>query len=303
MKTKIILIIVLIFITACTNNQITGRFINQEFEITTYYTPKESDFTKWSTSNIPDLDSSKACKISNKGFYEEVKCQGSGISKDNKICKYDQITNVRDTSQCKPLTSKFSRGITATGTNPTAHRTIAVDPNVIPYNSTIYIEFENNTEWSGCYIAEDTGSMIKGDHIDIYTGTELVYLPKKATISLGCDNKITRIEKPDYTQLPSFFKYIEPDPFDNYNHIYQKMYIINNECISSNNTKQCVENKTKNLKGWYIKGCPDENITFSDNSTIIICVINESETYPYFDYENKKIDYRPSRIRFAWQFG
>ena len=42
-------------------------------------------------------------------------------------------------------------GITATGTVATAGRTIAVNPNVIPYGSTVYIE------GYGTYIAEDTG--------------------------------------------------------------------------------------------------------------------------------------------------
>ena len=51
---------------------------------------------------------------------------------------------------------------TATGTRPKENRTIAVDPNVIPYGSTVYIE------GFGYYIAEDTGGAIKGNRIDIF---------------------------------------------------------------------------------------------------------------------------------------
>lgn len=42
-------------------------------------------------------------------------------------------------------------------------RTIAVDPDIIPYGSRVKIE-----GLAGTYIAEDTGGMINGDHIDIY---------------------------------------------------------------------------------------------------------------------------------------
>lgn len=53
---------------------------------------------------------------------------------------------------------------TATGTIPTVGRTVAVDPNVIPYGTKIKIPAMGE----GTYIAEDTGGMIKGNHIDIY---------------------------------------------------------------------------------------------------------------------------------------
>ena len=51
---------------------------------------------------------------------------------------------------------------TATGTIAKQGRTIAVDSDVIPYGSTVYIE-----GW-GYYIAEDCGGGVNGNHIDIY---------------------------------------------------------------------------------------------------------------------------------------
>ena len=51
---------------------------------------------------------------------------------------------------------------TSTGTYAKQGRTIAVDPSIIPYGSTVYIE-----GW-GYYTAEDCGGGIKGNHIDIY---------------------------------------------------------------------------------------------------------------------------------------
>lgn len=57
-------------------------------------------------------------------------------------------------------------GITASGTEATQGRTIATDPSVIPTGSVVY--FEGIDGLTGGYIAEDTGSAIKGNKIDLY---------------------------------------------------------------------------------------------------------------------------------------
>ena len=53
---------------------------------------------------------------------------------------------------------------TSTGTKPTPGRTIAVDPNVIPYGAEVIIDGHT-------YIAEDCGGAIKGNRIDILFAT------------------------------------------------------------------------------------------------------------------------------------
>lgn len=77
-----------------------------------------------------------------------------GICKLTAYCKenYPHICNDGDSST------------TATGTVPTAGRTIAVDPKVIPYGSKVII---NGHE----YIAEDCGGAVKGNRIDILFNT------------------------------------------------------------------------------------------------------------------------------------
>lgn len=52
-------------------------------------------------------------------------------------------------------------GITASGTHVTSGRTVAVDPNVIPYGTELYIE------GYGWRVAEDCGGAVKESHIDI----------------------------------------------------------------------------------------------------------------------------------------
>lgn len=64
-------------------------------------------------------------------------------------------------------------GITSSGTKATVGRTIAVDPEVIPLGSRVYICFPPEySSLDGVYIAEDTGRLIKGDKIDIFFGED-----------------------------------------------------------------------------------------------------------------------------------
>lgn len=62
---------------------------------------------------------------------------------------------------CPQCCGQWADGITFTGTTATAGRTIAVDPNVIPLGSTVYINGQ-------AYIAEDIGGAIKGNRIDVF---------------------------------------------------------------------------------------------------------------------------------------
>lgn len=59
-----------------------------------------------------------------------------------------------------------SDGITATGVKATAGRTIAVDPDVIPYGTELFID-------GFTYRAEDTGGSIKGNKLDIFFANHL----------------------------------------------------------------------------------------------------------------------------------
>lgn len=58
-----------------------------------------------------------------------------------------------------PASAAF--GITASGTHAKVGRTVAVDPNIIPIGSLVYIP---DIGWR---VAEDSGGAVKGRHIDI----------------------------------------------------------------------------------------------------------------------------------------
>lgn len=63
---------------------------------------------------------------------------------------------------CSKCCGGGANALTASGARVQANHTIAVDPNVIPLGSTVYID------GFGTYVAEDTGGAIKNNKIDIY---------------------------------------------------------------------------------------------------------------------------------------
>lgn len=63
-------------------------------------------------------------------------------------------------------TAYYGDPLTYVGTVPQVGVTIAVDPNVIPLGTRVYIP-----EFNKVFIAEDTGSAIKGNKIDIFMNT------------------------------------------------------------------------------------------------------------------------------------
>lgn len=68
-------------------------------------------------------------------------------------------------------------GLTATGTNVTVGRTIAVDPKIIPYGTKVYIE------GYGFRVAEDCGGGVKKNHIDVAVNTH------SDAMSMGVKNR------------------------------------------------------------------------------------------------------------------
>lgn len=94
-----------------------------------------------------------ACVLSNKVCY--------ATTADSLSC-YDNYQVYETTAYCACRECSGCWGNqTSTGRTCIAGRTVAVDPQVIPYGSKVTIDGHT-------YIAEDCGSGVKGYHIDIY---------------------------------------------------------------------------------------------------------------------------------------
>lgn len=93
---------------------------------------------------------------------------------DNLMEREDEEDNAEVTSlgefeithycTCAACCGTYASGYTATGTKATPGRTVAADPEVIPYGTTIIIDGKE-------YIVEDCGGAVKGNHIDVLMGS------------------------------------------------------------------------------------------------------------------------------------
>lgn len=73
------------------------------------------------------------------------------------------------TAYCGGTCCSSGTGITASGNIAEEGKTIGVDPDIIPLGSKVKIVFSDGTEH--VYRADDTGSAINGNIIDLYMGT------------------------------------------------------------------------------------------------------------------------------------
>lgn len=97
-----------------------------------------------------------------------ISAEENNSKEDVFIPELTEIGNFRVTHYCpcSVCCGEWSDGFTASGTVATEGRTIAVDPNVIPIGSKVALFYDDGRI---CYyIAEDTGSAIKGNKVDVF---------------------------------------------------------------------------------------------------------------------------------------
>ncbi len=116
-----------------------------------YAQPKKTIYTQPSHSKqMQNINHKKNVQ------HSQLKAKTSYHKKGNVYMQQGKRMQVGATAYCNDP-------ITFTGTVPQVGRTIAVDPNVIPLGSRVYIP-----QFDRVFIAEDTGGKIKGNRIDIY---------------------------------------------------------------------------------------------------------------------------------------
>lgn len=160
-----------------------GRLLGV-FRNTYYDFPNERDFDG---EAVPLKDAS--CNTIREvpvGFHDAVCVQGSGmlangetVSFAKRDCSCARVCPRTEQRICFDLLSRqsFPWGRGAMGKAITPLLTVAVDSDVIPLGTPIYIpEYdgaprdEHGTLHDGCFIAQDRGLRVKGKHVDIFTG-------------------------------------------------------------------------------------------------------------------------------------
>jgi 3D (Asp-Asp-Asp) domain-containing protein len=161
-----------------------GRVLGT-FRNTYYDFPSEADFSGESVA----LKNGKCKTIKSvaRTFYEAVCVQGSGtlssgstVSFAKRDCECAELCPRTGQHICfDELDAKsFPWGRGATGRAITPLLSVAVDTDLIPLDTPIYIpeldgvarDPSRSSFHDGCFIAQDRGVRVKGQHVDIFTG-------------------------------------------------------------------------------------------------------------------------------------
>jgi 3D (Asp-Asp-Asp) domain-containing protein len=157
------------------------------FRNTYYHFPAESEFN----GDVTPLYNGACEPIRSvpKGFHDALCVQGSGLLSSGATVSFAK----RDCScaaEC-PRTNqhicfdvldkeRFPWGRGATGKAITPLLTVAVDTDVIPLHTAIYVpeydgvprDVSRSSVHDGCFVAQDRGLRVKGRHIDVFAGDQ-----------------------------------------------------------------------------------------------------------------------------------
>jgi 3D (Asp-Asp-Asp) domain-containing protein len=155
------------------------------FRNTYYDFPNEGDFEG---TPVP-LKNARCDTIASvtKGFFQAVCVQGSGtlrrgstVSFAKRDCACAETCERTEQKICfdelDPKEFPWGRG--ATGKPITPLLTVAVDPEVIPLGTAVYVpeldglprDAKSSSHHDGCFVAQDKGLKVKGRHLDVFTG-------------------------------------------------------------------------------------------------------------------------------------
>jgi 3D (Asp-Asp-Asp) domain-containing protein len=187
-----------------------GRVLGK-FRNTYYDFPNEADHAK--EGGLVAIKNARCgtIKMVPRGFYEAVCVQGSGtlatgatISFAKRDCECAEVCPRTGQRICfdELDRARFPWGRGATGEPITPLLTVAVDSQVLPLGTSLYIpEYDglprdpaHTSLHDGCFVAQDRGIRIKGKQVDIFTGHESVtrlwntLVPSNQGVTVVLDN-------------------------------------------------------------------------------------------------------------------
>jgi 3D (Asp-Asp-Asp) domain-containing protein len=161
-----------------------GRVLGT-FRNTYYDFPREADH-KGPTTPLMNAQCQPIAQVP-KAFHDALCVQGSGslkrggtVSFAKRDCACAEVCPRTGQRICfealDAATFPFGRG--AMGTAITPMRTLAADTSILPMGTVVYIpeldgapRGEAGDALDGCFVVEDRGLKVKGEHVDIFTGS------------------------------------------------------------------------------------------------------------------------------------
>jgi len=163
-----------------------GGKILGTFRNTYYDFPSEAEHAAKSSTSVPLMNGScqPIAKVP-RTFYEAVCVQGSGslakggtVSFAKRDCACAEVCPRTNQKICFDTLDKatFPWGRGAAGTPIAPLRSVAADTSVLAMGTVVYIPEldglprDNGGNTDGCFVVEDRGSKVLGEHVDIFTG-------------------------------------------------------------------------------------------------------------------------------------
>lgn len=162
-----------------------GRVLGT-FRNTYYDFPSEAEFSGTEKATLYNAQCKFLAEVP-LPFFETLCVQGSGllasgapVSFNRRDCECARVCTKTNQRICfdQLELAKFPWGRGASGGPITPLLTVAVDTSVIPLHTPLYIpefdgaprDLEQRSLHDGCFVAQDRGLNVKGQHVDIFTG-------------------------------------------------------------------------------------------------------------------------------------
>lgn len=207
---------------AARNDPAMGRELGV-FRNTYYDFPEERDY---SGARVKVFDENcRALARVSREFHDTLCMQGSGLLADGRTLSFKR-RDCRCARRCprsnqqicfEALAAKrFPWGRGATGGPITPLLSVAVDIDVIPLGTPLFIpeyvglprDLGNRSAHDGCFIAQDRGIKIQGQHVDVFTGEEALtqiwnrLVPSNKGVRVLLDSPLCSGASGDATLLP-----------------------------------------------------------------------------------------------------
>ncbi|MEO6420739.1 MAG: 3D domain-containing protein [Polyangiaceae bacterium] len=152
------------------------------FDFTFYWLEVESEYSSSSGSTDVYDPSCRYLATVPSAFFNRVTVEGSGRLNDGNVINYAGGCDCANSPCFASLGTSAPWGVGSSGRSIAPFRSIAVDPNVIPLGTKLYlpeldgVAVPGSAPWGGfvhdgCVSADDTGGAINQAHIDFQGGT------------------------------------------------------------------------------------------------------------------------------------
>jgi 3D (Asp-Asp-Asp) domain-containing protein len=167
-----------------------------EFQLTYYYITAEEDFAGAADTAIYDVSGAIIDRVPAK-FATSLELEGTGRLSDGRVVNSAAgACSGKRTACYRVVDAQHPWGDGVQDRALVPFRTIAVDRNVIPYGTRLYIPeldgvvVPGEAPWGGfvhdgCVIAGDAGGRIIGAHIDLFSAVKASYHALDATLARG----------------------------------------------------------------------------------------------------------------------